>query len=227
MIKTLTKIPFSLDADQIIAQSHVEVGSGIAADLPSLMELAQEIGRPKAAYSLCFITKREGDKVQINDTCFRSRTLALNLESTERVFPFVVTCGHELDHGFMDKGDMIKEFWWDLIKTCILDAATKYLNDYLLHKFRIGKMVTMNPGSGDISIWPIEQQKDLFFLLDNVEEELGIQLTESFLMIPNKTISGIMFPSEKDFRSCEVCLRENCSSRHAPFNKDLWEEIQY
>src|SRR5664280_1619604 len=111
MMKTITEIPFLLDADQIIAQSHVEAGSGIAADLPSLIELAQEIGRPKAAYDVCFITKRDGDIVQINDACFRSRTLALNLESAERVFPFVTTCGHELDQGFPDKGDMIKEFW--------------------------------------------------------------------------------------------------------------------
>ena len=227
MMKTLTEIPFSLDADQIIVQSHVEAGSGIAADLPSLIELAQEIGRPKAAFALCFITKRDGDKVQINDACFRSRTLALNLESTERVFPFVATCGHELDQGFPDKGDMIKEFWWDMIKTCLLVAANEYLNSYLLRTFRIGKMVTMHPGSGDVSIWPIEQQKDLFSLLGNVGKELGVQLTDSSLMIPNKTTSGIMFPSEKDFRSCEVCHRENCPSRHALFNKDLWEEIQH
>jgi hypothetical protein len=226
MMKTLSEIPFTLDADQIIAQSHVEAGSSIAADLPALIELAQKIGRPKAAFALCFITKRDGDRVHINDACFRSRTMAHNLESTERIFPFVATCGHELDQGFLEKGDMIKEFWWDLIKTCLLVAANEYLNDYLLRKFRLGRMVTMHPGSGDVSVWPIEQQKDLFSLLGNVEKDLGVQLTDSFLMIPNKTISGIMFPSEKDFRSCEVCHRENCPSRRAHFNKVLWEEIQ-
>jgi hypothetical protein len=227
MMKTLTEIPFSLNADQIIAMSQVEAGSGIDADLPLLIELAQEIGRPKAAFTIGFITKRDGDKVQVNDTCFKSRTLALKLKSTERVFPFVTTCGHELDLGFPDKGDMINEFWWDLIKTCLLIEANKYLNDYLLRKFLPGKMVTMHPGSGDVSIWPIEQQKDLFSLLGNVETELGVRLTDSFLMIPNKTTSGIMFPSEKDFRSCEVCHREICPSRQAPFNKALWEEIQH
>jgi hypothetical protein len=226
MMKTLTEIPFSLDADKLTAQAHVEAGSSIAADLPSLIELAQEIGRPKAAYDLCFISKRDGDRVHINDACFRSRTMVHNLESTERIFPFVATCGHELDQGFLDKGDMIKEFWWDLIKTCLLGAANEYLNDYLLRKFRLGRMVTMHPGSGDVSIWPIEQQKDLFSLLGNVEKDLGVQLTDSFLMIPNKSVSGIMFPSEKDFRSCEVCHRENCPSRRALFNKVLWEEIQ-
>lgn len=226
MIKTLTEIPFSLDADQIVAQSHVEAGSSIAADLPSLIELAEKIGHPKAAFALCFITNRDEDKVHINDVCFTSRTLALNLESTERIFPFVATCGHELDQGFLDKGDMIKEFWWDLIKTCLLVAANEYLNNYLIRKFLLGKIVAMHPGSGDVSIWPIEQQKNLFSLFDNADKEIGVQLTDSFLMVPNKTVSGIIFPSEKDFRTCEVCHRENCPSRHAEFNKYLWEEIQ-
>ncbi len=226
-MRTLTKIPFSLDADQIMAQAHVEVGSSDAADLLSLIELAQSIGSPKAAYAAAFITARDGDRTQIGDVWFTSRTLAHNLEPVERVFPLIATCGHELDHGFPCKGDMLQEFWWDLIKTRLLGVANKFLSEHLHQTFRLGKTATMRPGSGDASVWPIEQQKSLFCLLDGVEEKLGIRLTESSLMIPNKTTSGILFPTETDFRSCEVCHKENCPSRHAPFNKALWEEIQH
>ena len=222
----LADIPFSLDADEIAAEARVEAGSADEADLRALIELAREIGRPKAAYAECFITGRDGDKVHINDVCFRSRTLAHNLKSVERVFPLLATCGHELDRGFPARGDMVKEFWWDSIKTRLLVAANQHLNEHLHRKFRLGKTATMRPGSGDASVWPIEQQKELFSLLGNVEKELGVQLTESCLMIPNKTTSGILFPTETDFRSCEVCHREGCPSRHAPFNKQLWERLQ-
>ena len=54
-----------------------------------------------------------------------------------------------------------------------------------------------------------------------------MRLTDSFLMVPNKTTSGILFPTETDFRSCEVCHRENCPSRHAAFNQALWDRIQH
>jgi len=226
-METLDKIPFSLDADQIMEQAHVEVGSADAAELRSLIDLAQKIGSPKAGYAASFVTGRNGDEIQIEDVWFRSRTLAHNLKSVERVFPLVATCGHELDQAFPGKGDMLKEFWWDLIKTFLLGVANKHLSDHLHRKFRLGKTATMHPGSGDVSVWPIEQQKPLFSLLGSVESEIGIQLTESFLMVPNKTTSGLMFPTETDFRSCEVCHRENCPSRHAPFNKDLWEEIEH
>jgi len=132
-----------------------------------------------------------------------------------------------MDRAFPGKGDMLKEFWWDLIKTHLLGAANKHLSDHLHRKFRLGKTATMRPGSGDVSVWPIEQQKTLFSLLGSVESDIGGQLTESCLMVPNKTTSGLLFPTETDFRSCEVCHRENCPSRHAPFNKDLWEDIEH
>ena len=226
-METLTKIPFSLDDEQIQTQAHVEVGSSDAKDLSSLIELAQEVGKPKAAYAVSFIGERDGDTIQIDDVPFISRTLVHNLESVQRVFPVVATCGNELDEAFPDKGDMLKEFWWDLIKNHLLGAANKHLSDHLHHKFRLGKTATMHPGSGDASVWPIEQQKELFTLLGDVEGAIGVRLTESSLMVPNKTTSGLMYPTETDFRSCEVCHRENCTSRHAPFNKTLWEEIQH
>lgn len=225
-METITGIPFSLDTDQIITQAHVEVGSENAAELLSLIELAQSIGRPKAAYSTCFITGRNGIDVQIDNVWFSSQTLARNLESVERVFPHVATCGHEMDNGFPGKGDMLLEFWWDLIKTRLMGAANNTLRDHLHHRFHLGKTATMRPGSGDASIWPVDQQKSLFSLLGNVEKEIGVRLTESSLMVPGKTISGLLFPTETDFHSCEVCHRENCPSRQVPFNK-VWEEIQH
>jgi hypothetical protein len=226
-METLDKIPFSLDAGQIMEQAHVEVGSDDAADLRALIDVAQNVGSPKAGYAVSFGTGRDGDGIRIEDVWFRSRALSHNLKSVERVFPIVATCGHEMDQAFPGKGDMLKEFWWDLIKTLLLGAANKHLSDHLHRKFRLGKTATMRPGSGDVAVWPIEQQKALFSLLGSVESEIGIHLTESCLMVPNKTTSGLLFPTETDFRSCEVCHRENCPSRHAPFNRDLWEEIEH
>jgi len=226
-MEILDSIPFLLNTEAIATQAHVESGSSDGIDLHSLVELAQEVGRPKAAYAVCFLSGRDGDTVQIDDVRFRSRTLAQKLGAVERVFPLVATCGQELDQAFPGKGDMLQEFWWDLIKNRLLGAANQHLNDHLNRRFRLGKTATMRPGSGDASVWPIEQQAGLFALLGDVEGAIGVRLTESFLMVPNKTVSGLMFPTETDFRSCEVCHRENCPARHAAFNKGLWEQIEH
>lgn len=224
---TLTDIPFALDREALMKQARVEAGTEDAAEWHALADEAQRVGRPKAAYTVAFIESRDGDTVRIGGQSFTSRTLVRNLDSVERVFPIVATCGHEMDEAFAAGGDMLKEFWWDLIKTQLLGAANRYLNEHLHRRFRLDKTATMRPGSGDASVWPIAQQKELFAVLGDVRQAIGVTLTDSCLMIPNKTTSGLMFPTEKDFRSCEVCHRENCPSRHAPFNKALWEAIQH
>lgn len=226
-MEILTNIPFSLDTDTLMEQAHVEPGSDDAAELQALAALAGQIGKPKAAYTQSFIERRNSDTVQIGGVLFTSPMLSRNLKSAERVFPLVATCGPEMDAAFPAHADMLKKFWWDLIKTHLLGAANKYLGDHLHHRFRLGKTTIMRPGSGDATVWPIEQQQGLFALMGDVEKAIGVKLTDSFLMVPNKTTSGILFPTESDFRSCEVCHRENCPSRHAPFNKQLWEEIQH
>ena len=225
-METLTDIPFSLDAESLIARSHVAPGSDDAENLRSLVELATRNGKPKGAYTVSFIEGIDGDSVRIDGVSFMSRTLARNLRSVERVFPFVATCGHEMDEIFPAKADMLKEFWWDMIKARLLGVAVNHVLEHLHRLFRLGKTAIMQPGSGDATIWPIEQQQDLFSLLGDVEGQVGIRLTDSSLMVPNKTTSGLLFPTETDFQSCEVCYRENCPSRRVPFNKELWEEIQ-
>jgi len=224
-MEILAEIPFSLDADSLIKEAHLEPASEDADHLRALVDLATRVGRPKAAYTEAFVDHRDGDTVQLGGVTFTSRTLSKNLESVQRVFPLIATCGNEVAEGFPGKGDMLKEFWWDLIKTHLLSAANKCLSDHLHRRFRLGKTAIMRPGSGDASVWPIQQQRALFDLLGDVEKAIGVRLTQSFLMIPNKTTSGMLFPTEKDFRSCEVCHRDPCPSRAAPFNKRLWEEI--
>jgi len=84
----------------------------------------------------------------------------------------------------------------------------------------------MNPGSGEVEVWPIEQQRELFSLFGDVRKQIGVELTDSFLMMPNKSVSGIQFPTETDFRTCQVCRRKNCPNRVAPFEQGLWKSIQ-
>ena len=223
----LNEIPFSLDAASVMKQLHLEPESDDAKDFLRLMDVARKVGKPKAVYTEVFVEGRFDDTVKVGGVSFTSRTLSRNLASSERIFPLIATCGHEMDEAFPARGDMLQEFWWDVIKTHLLGAANRWIDEHLHRKFRLGKTAIMRPGSGDASLWPIEQQKALFALLGNVEQAIGVRLTDSCLMVPNKTTSGILFPAEVDFRSCEVCHRETCPSRHAPFNQQLWEEIQH
>ena len=80
----------------------------------------------------------------------------------------------------------------------------------------------MGPGSGDAMVWPIQEQVPLFALLGDVKGAAGVRLTDSCLMLPRKSVSGIVFPTGVDFRTCQLCRREGCRSRAAAFDAGMW-----
>ena len=61
--------------------------------------------------------------------------------------------------------------------------------------------------------------------MGNVTDAIGVELTESCLMLPNKTSSGITFATEVDFRTCQLCHRPECSHRSAAFDQQLWDSV--
>lgn len=222
----LTNIPFSIDTDALMARSLAVPESDDARELLCLIELATQHGKPKAVYTEAFVEGRDGDRVRLGDTWFTSRALARHLDSVERVFAFVATCGGELDEAFAGHGDMMQVFRQDLIKAALLRAAEEYIHEHLHRAYGLGKTATMRPGSADAAVWPIEQQRQLFDLIGDVPGGIGVTLTPSSLMIPAKSTSGVLFPTEKDFRGCELCHRQRCPSRRAAFNEQLWGEMQ-
>lgn len=226
-MEILTDIPFVVDKSALMNKNRIKADSVYADEFEQLLEKAQQVARPKAVYKECFIDARGNTMVTVEGFQFTSLALRKNLERVERLFPFIVTCGVELDHVPLPPNDILQAYWWDTIKAAALDTARAYLSQHLMRRFALGKTSTMSPGSGDGIVWPIQQQRVLFDLLGDVKQQIGVELTESYLMIPNKTVSGIRFPTEVDFHSCQLCHREDCPSRAAQFDKALWKAMQF
>jgi len=224
-MQVLDNIPFDLDLDAILNRTHVEPGTEDAEALREIVDRARAEAKPKALFRECFIEAKGQDTVTLGGVTFRSRTLRKNLDRAHRVFAFVATCGKEVERIELLEGDFLQQFWMDTIKSTLLGTSRSYLMSYLDRRFALGKVAVMAPGSGDVTVWPIQQQRELFALLGDVDGLIGVRLTDSFLMLPDKSVSGICFPTELDFRSCQLCHRENCPSRGAPFDPDLWESI--
>ncbi len=225
-MEILDPIPFALDTASLTERMCLEPGSEDARTLEALVSKAEKIARPKAGFRECFVEAMGDDTVTVDGITFSSRTLRLRLEKAGRVFPFVATCGREVDGVGFEKEDFLRAFWWEEIKTDLLRAARKHLKSVLTARFRLAKSASMSPGSGDMDIWPIEQQRLLFSLLGETAAAIGVNLGDSCLMTPVKSVSGIRFPTEVDFRSCQVCRRKNCPSRSAPFDPSLWKQCR-
>lgn len=183
---------------------------------------ALQVARPRALYKEVYIDARSDDTVVIDGIELRSRVLAVNLVDVERVFPFVATCGNELADWAMSRDDILERFWADAITDNALLSAMKFMEKHIEQCYLLGKTAIMAPGS--LEDWPIQEQSPLFSILGDTEELIGVRLTETLMMNPVQSLSGILFPVEVDFSTCQLCPRENCPKRSAPYDKDLYEK---
>ena len=221
----LDTIPFKVDITEL--RRGLAMPEEAGADDPSARTLeelaasAEKVARPKAAFKIGFIDERAADEVVIDGIRFASRVLRVNLDPIHRVFPHVASCGKELDEWSEGVADPLDRFAADLIKELAVRAALDSLVAHICAGHAIKKLSHMNPGS--LPDWPLPQQAPLFELLGDLKALIGVRLTESFLMLPTKTVSGIFFPTETTFESCQLCPREVCPNRRAPYEQALYE----
>ena len=219
-MEVLSNIPINLEPERVLKLMRIRnQNKHIESMVEELVEIAQPVARPKAVYTVSYIDDKDGDTVTIDGVRFASRVLRKNLEKIERVFPYVATCGTELEGIAIPPDDFARTFCLDAIKTTVLGMAVTYLRDYLTKYYALGNISHMNPGSLDS--WPVSQQRELFSLFGNVEELVRVRLTESCMMFPLKSVSGIYFPTETRFESCQLCPREKCTGRRAPYDAEL------
>lgn len=221
-MNVLDNLPFQIDVPALLKDMHVRPGSRHEAEILDMVQQAQAIARPKAAFKLVFIEGKGPETIQAAGIEFSSRVMRVHLDQLERFFAYVCTSGVELQgwaDGYSD--DLLAGFYADAINQAVLKSAFGGFVNHLANAYSLTNPSAMNPGSlGD---WPITQQRPLFALLGDVEGEIGVHLTETFLMVPTKSVSGILFPAEESFASCQLCPREHCPNRRAPYDPELFE----
>lgn len=224
-MEILDRIPLKITSEEVVKELHLtRKNPSTEEKVQELLEEVRPIAKPKVLYKVSYIQNKNEDSVNIDGISFASRILRINLENAERVFPYVVTAGRELDSINISKENFMRVFYHDAIKEMILERAARYFEKYLKERYALVKISHMSPGS--LNDWPILQQKQLFSLFRNVEDLIGVRLTESFLMDPIKSVSGIHFPTEIDFKSCMLCKRASCPKRKAKYDPEMAERYR-
>jgi hypothetical protein len=224
-MELLDRIPFEIDIPALLEKVRIEPGTEDALQIEALGRTAQGVVRPKAAYEVCGVEAESRDRVRLNGATFQTRVLRVLLERAGRAFPFIITCGSELDGIEIAPDDFMQQFWLDSIKEMALRAAVDHFTLHVRRSHGFDQVSSMSPGAGSAELWPIEQQKVLFSIFGDTEALMGVRLTDSCLMIPNKTVSGVLFPTETRFENCQLCAREECPERKAPYDQELWDSF--
>jgi len=113
---------------------------------------------------------------------------------------------------------MLTQYYLDMIGNLILAEARSQLIQSLCRRFAIDRLSWMSPGS--LEDWPIEEQRPLFGLLAEAPAAIGVQLTESLLMLPPQIrVRHIPFRRHPRFSAVALCPRERCDSRKARYDE--------
>lgn len=151
-------------------------------------------------------------EVCIDGTYFQGNILE-KLHGISVVAPYYVTCGTEFEKYNTERLDPLSDFFIDILKTMVLDKAFEQAANYFAKLFNSKTISSLNPGSGNAEAWNIRDIEKLFEIIDRNGCLKNVSLTSTSLIIPNKSVCGIFYPSETEEFTCSVCTRKNCPRR--------------
>jgi hypothetical protein len=212
-MEIVDRIPVILEREAVATRVHFNPARGAALDFDALLAQARSLIRLRAAYEISYTGAKGEDTVEVAGVTFRSRVLRRNLDQAQKVFPFIMTAGPALEAAASSSGDLLKQYYLEEMANIALGEGAAWLAARLSERWGLPGLASMDPGS--LEDWPITEQPKLFSIFGDTERLIGVHLTESMLMVPRKSISGILFPSEEGFQSCQLCEREKCPGRRA------------
>ena len=179
------------NSDKLKKKLHLEENEEMLERFNELMQEAQDIAKPKAVYVEAIVETIDGFDVTISGVKFHGSLLSNALKEGQSVFVYIATCGTEIEEWSKQFTEHIERYLTDQIKEEEMAAARDYLKATIKEKYGLDKIFTMQPGSRPE--WAISEQKPLFELIGNAEELIGATVTKSFLLMPVKTTSGLIY----------------------------------
>jgi hypothetical protein len=161
---------------------------------------------------------REEKSLQFEGVKFNIKPIIYSqMKEAEEAALFICTAGPvigEMSHNSMKGGDLLKGYVYDVIGSEVVEAAADLMQEELRKSMSaLGKGIT-NRFSPGYCGWDVAEQHQLFsFFKDNF---CGITLTESALMNPIKSVSGLIGIGEHVKYTpyqCHLCDDKTCIYR--------------
>lgn len=145
------------------------------------------------------------------------KIISQQLKNSETVAIFAGTAGPAFEawsKQLFDQGDFPDGYIADLLGSEIIEAAIDWMEIKIQKKLNHHSLKMTNRFSPGYCGWNVHEQFKLFSLLP--QNFCGISLTDSALMVPIKSVSGIIGIGEKVEKigyPCDICQMKNCYRR--------------
>ena len=156
--------------------------------------------------------------ISVNGHCFNTGKIVTSyIGSSEQFLFFIVTAGKQIEmrsQKLLHGTDPLAGYIYDVIGSLTVESALGKFLASIEEDFLKNGLKTTNPYSPGYCGWPVSDQQELFKLFGN--ENCGITLSETCLMNPIKSISGVIGIGKnvkKHPYSCAICDSKNCLYR--------------
>ena len=159
--------------------------------------------------SKAFPVTVEGFTVKLADITIESRALARNLAGCTECVLFAATAGPSCDM-LVKRAAVTSSAYASCCQAAgaaAIEAYCDLINDKIKDEYEAKGLYArprFSPGYGDLAL---SHQKDWFRLLD-ITKITGIELTDSLLMIPTKSVTAIIGLSPNKL----PCVRQGCEA---------------
>ena len=215
-----------LDIDRRQVLSHIGYGDDYqpSARITSLVndyiENYHDLMAPSYSYAIKDIVSVQGDRVTIEDSItFESRVIARLLEPCEKVAIFALTIGNHLEEMvtyLAENGLIVQANVLDAIGSGAAEQLAVFVEDKIRKIAASQGLIISRRFSPGYCDWELSQQKMVFRAMNG--DSAGVYLTEGCLMLPQKSISGIIGigPASRNienYNPCHTCNKKDCPGR--------------
>jgi len=213
-----------IDKDQICHYIGYDDNQNLSAPIASLVddyiEHAHYLINPLHSYVIKDVEWARGSIAFIEDSIiFKSHVIAQLLEHCHQVAIFLVTIGKYLEETtaqLAKDGLILQATVLDAIGSDAVEKVADFVQDGIKEIAEAQGLVTSRRFSPGYCDWNIGQQRMLFYALTG--NTLGIRLTGECLMIPQKSISGIIgigpsIDNVENYNPCKTCTKKDCPGR--------------
>ena len=221
MITTSSEIDIAIDRENVCSYIGYGADSEPAARIASLVDEYVENAHNLIEHSYWYVIKDiervRGSSVFIEDSIvFESEVIARLLERCCKVGVLAVTIGDHLEEmtsWLSEHNHFVQAALLEAIGSDVVEKVADFAQGKIAQAASKEGLVVSRRFSPGYCDWDIKQQKMLFRLVD--ENRAGIHLTDNCLMIPRKSISGIIGIGPSDngvniYNPCKTCDQRNC-----------------
>lgn len=209
------------DVIRLLGYENKEIDPHLGKVIDDYINKANDLLQPKAGYITKKITKldrKNGRVILEEDTLEVGKIIAAQLKNTESIVLFQCTIGDKVElysEELFNKGDSLEGYIVNLSGSEFAESTADFIHSEIRKLAEKNQLQVTNRFSPGYCNWNVNEQFKLFGLFP--ENFCGISLTDSALMKPIKSVSGLIgIGTDVKFQgySCSKCDDEQCIYRN-------------